>query len=176
MVEINKARLASSEGGQPRDGAPSFVGHGFDAAQGKPLDPTAVISALDASGRSWATKDPRLSLTAAEWLKHLTSDRTRPPPVCLLVQTAPPLTSPPSPRPPHLALPPHHGSNHHGSHHHGVQPRRPATASRWWARCCPEEAARRQPRGGSPVRKRQAPPTSSPEEAPRSPPVQTRAR
>ena len=44
---------------------PSFVGYGFEPAQGSPLDPSPVIAALEGSGRSWATKDPRLSLTAS---------------------------------------------------------------------------------------------------------------
>ena len=82
MVEINKARIGSVE--QGRTGAPVFVGYGFEPAQGLPLDPSPVLAALDGSGKSWATKDPRLSLTASEWLSHLTSDRTRPPPVCVL--------------------------------------------------------------------------------------------
>ena len=68
---------------------PSFVGYGFEPAQGSPLDPSPVIAALEGSGRSWATKDPRLSLTASEWLPHLTTDRTRPPPVRPLVESRP---------------------------------------------------------------------------------------
>lgn len=83
-VEINKARIGTAQGGG-NGAVPSFVGYGFEPAQGSPLDPSPVIAALDGSGRSWATKDPRLSLTASEWLPHLTTDRTRPPPVRPLV-------------------------------------------------------------------------------------------
>lgn len=83
-VEINKARIGTAQGGGS-GAVPSFVGYGFEPAQGSPLDPSPVIAALDGSGRSWATKDPRLSLTASEWLPHLTTDRTRPPPVRPLV-------------------------------------------------------------------------------------------
>ena len=83
-VEINKARIGTAQGGG-HVAVPAFVGYGFEPAQGSPLDPSAVIAALEGSGRSWATKDPRLSLTASEWLPHLTTDRTRPPPVRPLV-------------------------------------------------------------------------------------------
>ena len=83
-VAINKARIGTAQGGG-HVAVPSFVGYGFEPAQGLPLDPSPVIAALEGSGRSWATKDPRLSLTASEWLPHLTTDRTRPPPVRPLV-------------------------------------------------------------------------------------------
>ena len=82
VVDLNNARISSA--GLNRTGVPSFVGYGFEPTQGLPLDPSSIIATLDGSGKSWATKDPRLSLTASEWLPRLTKDHRRPAPVCIL--------------------------------------------------------------------------------------------
>ena len=82
VVAITTARISSSAG-FAQNGAPSFVGYGFDKNQGPPLDPSSAIAALDGSGKSWVTKDPRLSLTASEWLPHLAKEHL-PAPVCVL--------------------------------------------------------------------------------------------
>ena len=82
VVAINTARI-SSAGSAQSGGVPSFVGYGFVKTQGPPLDPSSAIAALDGSGKSWATKDPRLSLTASEWLPHLAKEHL-PAPVCVL--------------------------------------------------------------------------------------------
>ena len=79
VVELNQQRLAA--GTPPPSGhghaaaaaaLPSFVGYGFEASRGAPLNTSdaarAIVSKLAASRRPWATKDPRLSLVAAEWL------------------------------------------------------------------------------------------------------------
>ena len=82
VVDLNNARISSA--GLNQTGVPSFVGYGFESAQGLPLDPSSIIATLDGGGKSWATKDPRLSLTAPEWLPRLTKDPRRPAPVCIL--------------------------------------------------------------------------------------------
>ena len=97
VVDINKAHL---KGAQQPD-VPDFVGYGFVGAA---LDPklnasaAAVVAKLDAH-RPWATKDPRLSLTAKAWLPLLEDDS-----VCVLtvrrVCAAP--CAPPPPPPPSL--------------------------------------------------------------------------
>ena len=82
VVALNNARI--SPAGLNRTGVPSFVGYGFEPTQGPKLEPSSIIATLDGCGKSWATKDPRLSLTAPEWLTRLTKDHRRPAPVCIL--------------------------------------------------------------------------------------------
>ena len=81
VVEANQKRFARGIAA-PAASLPSFVGFGFDPAAGVPLnassDARAALSRLDAH-RPWATKDPRLSLLAAEWLSmmdHQPAERT----------------------------------------------------------------------------------------------------
>ena len=81
VVALNDARISSA--GLDRTDVPSFVGYGYEPTQGLPLDPSPIVEILDGGGKSWATKDPRLSLTAVEWLPRLTKDHHRPAPVCL---------------------------------------------------------------------------------------------
>ena len=82
VVALNDARISSA--GLDRTDVPSFVGYGYGPTQGLPLDPSPIVEILDGGGKSWATKDPRLSLTAVEWLPRLTKDHHRPAPVCIL--------------------------------------------------------------------------------------------
>ena len=63
VVALNDARISSA--GLDRTDVPSFVGYGYEPTQGLPLDPSPIVEILDGGGKSWATKDPRLSLTAA---------------------------------------------------------------------------------------------------------------
>lgn len=89
VVEMNRQRLREGAGVShlaSSDSVPSFVSLGFDsssAAQkrlnGKRQD---VIAQLNAH-RPWATKDPRLSLLAHEWLPLLDANA-----VCVLTVPA----------------------------------------------------------------------------------------
>ena len=57
---------------------PPFVGFGFEPGFGTPIGQDeaarAALAKLVASGQPWATKDPRLSLLASEWLPLLKAD------------------------------------------------------------------------------------------------------
>ena len=98
VVEINKAHLRGAH--QPD--VPDFVGYGFTGAAAVDLklnaSAAAVVANLDAH-RPWATKDPRLSLTAKEWLPLLEDDS-----VCVLMVRSRP-RPPPAAHPPSLAHP-----------------------------------------------------------------------
>ena len=78
VVEANQHRLHEGTRGKPFESAhlPAFVGYGFDPSVGSPLSDEVAsvrdaLAKLSASGKAWATKDPRLSLVAAEWLQLL---------------------------------------------------------------------------------------------------------
>ena len=75
VVEVNRQRLKQTTPAPgSRDAFPSFVGHGFDPASGSALTASKaaqkVVEHLN-EHRPWATKDPRLSLLASEWLPLL---------------------------------------------------------------------------------------------------------
>lgn len=84
VVDVNQQRLRSGTpaSAHPSATIPAFVGFGFDPAVGTPLNRSsaarAALAKLEAH-RPWATKDPRLTLLAAEWLTMLDRDA-----VCVL--------------------------------------------------------------------------------------------
>ena len=84
VVQANQARLTRGTPVAMRDAlhahassVPSFVGFGFEPTLGTPLNASAdareALRQLEKQ-RPWATKDPRLSLLAAEWLTMLERD------------------------------------------------------------------------------------------------------
>ena len=74
VVDINKARLSAAT---PAPDVPAFVGYGFQSGAGRPLNASEsaaqVVAKLNAN-RPWATKDPRMSLLADEWLGLMDRD------------------------------------------------------------------------------------------------------
>ena len=74
VVDINKARLIAAT---PAPDVPAFVGYGFQSGAGRPLNASEsagqVVAKLNAN-RPWATKDPRMSLLADEWLGLMDRD------------------------------------------------------------------------------------------------------
>ena len=75
VVEINEQRIRQGTPSVANINAfPSFVGYGFVPASGLSLSSSElahnVVKRLD-QHRPWATKDPRLSLPASEWLALL---------------------------------------------------------------------------------------------------------
>ena len=83
VVDINKARLSAAT---PAPDVPAFVGYGFQSGAGRPLNASEsagqVVAKLNAN-RPWATKDPRMSLLADEWLGLMDRDA-----VCVLTVPA----------------------------------------------------------------------------------------
>ena len=71
VIALNDARLR--DGGANTE-VHAWVGHGFTTSTGTPIAnssaASSIVTALDRHG-AWATKDPRLSLTASEWLPLL---------------------------------------------------------------------------------------------------------
>jgi len=88
VVALDEARLdAGVSAVSERYDLPSWVAYGFDAAKAAPkvsesAEAKAIVSKLNEK-RPWVTKDPRMSLVAAEWMQLLDA------PVCVIVHREP---------------------------------------------------------------------------------------
>jgi len=89
VVALDEARLRSGLNGAEADryDLPSWVAYGFDAAKAAPkvsdsAEAKAIVNKLNEK-RPWVTKDPRMSLVAAEWMELLDA------PACVIVHREP---------------------------------------------------------------------------------------
>ena len=88
VVALDEARLdAGVSAITERYDLPSWVAYGFDAAKAAPkvqdsAEAKAIVNKLNEK-RPWVTKDPRMSLVAAEWMQLLDA------PVCVIVHRDP---------------------------------------------------------------------------------------